>query len=71
MNVFNEDRKPVMDFDKIRNGTVFTCDKIAYIKGSDSYATNLKTGRVLQPKKEGGVDWTQCTVYNKASLRLF
>ncbi len=71
MNIINETRKPVMTFDRIRNGTVFTVGEDAYIKGKDLYATNLQTGDVVQPKKEGDVDWSQCVIHNKASLKLF
>ena len=76
MNVFSLIRNPVMDFKRIRNGTVFTVKNpegkaIAYIKGSDIQATDVKTGEVLQPKKGDGVDWGECVIHNRTSLNLY
>ena len=71
MNIVNNEKRPVMDFDRIRSGTVFTCEGRAYIKGDNGSATDLKSGHVLQPQKDNsGVDWSKCHIYNRASLTL-
>lgn len=71
MNIISNESRPVMDFYRIRNGTVFTCEGKAYIKGDDENATDLRSGHVLQPQKDdSGADWSKCCIYNKASLNL-
>lgn len=60
--------KPTMEFDKIRNGTVFTISGVTYIKGDGKYAIDLNTGHVIEPNKTG--EWFECQIYPRASLKL-
>lgn len=70
MHIIRGARTPVMEFKRIRNGTVFTCNDATYIKGNDIYATNLETGEVLQPNKGNSNDWSECVVHNRSLLKL-
>lgn len=67
MYVVNSDKRTI-EFDKIRNGTVFTMDGTSYLKGDGKYAVDLKTGHVIEPDKIG--EWNECYIYPKASLKL-
>lgn len=61
-------QKRPIEFDKIRNGTVFTMDGNTYIKGDGKYAVDLDLGHVIEPGKTG--EWTECYIYPRASLKL-
>lgn len=62
-------QKRSIEFEKIRNGTVFTMNGVAYIKGDGKYAVDLDTGHVTDPEKTG-VEWSECYIYPRASLKL-
>lgn len=64
-----EDKKSI-DFDSIRDGTVFTLGGAIYIKGDGKYAVNLTDGRVLEPAKMTDINWNNCLIYPRASLSL-
>lgn len=71
MNVEMNNKRP-MEFNKIRNGTVFKCEDTPYLKGDDDYATNLTTGHILKPNDsdQDAHDWSVCYIYPRASLKI-
>lgn len=56
-----------IEFEKIRNGTVFKHNGYTYIKGEGKYAISLESGDITEVK-DG--TWNDCTIYPGASLRL-
>ena len=68
MKIVELQEKPTMEFDKIRNGTVFVIGGVTYIKGDGKYAVDLNTGHVIEPSKTG--EWFECQIYPRASLKL-
>lgn len=65
----NKKEKRSIEFDKIRNGTVFMCDGITYLKGDGVYAVNMETGHVNEIAP-GSTAWEECYIYPGASLKL-
>ena len=51
-----------------KDGMVFVCEGIAYIKNDDQHATNLKTGKLVTVG-DGG-PWNECVLYPNAKLEL-
>lgn len=63
----NKKEKRSIEFEKIRNGTVFMCDGITYLKGDGKYAVNMETGHVNEVSPDA---WEECYIYPGASLKL-
>lgn len=71
MRVDTIEKKRPIEFEKIRNATVFTCNGEVYIKGDDVYAMNISTGNVVQPMMDKNSDkFETCYIYPKARLHL-
>ena len=68
MNIRSEDR--VFDFLTIRDGCVFRCGESYYIKGNAKFATDLKTGQILEPNPANDVKWKNCQIYPRAYMNL-
>ena len=66
MNITQSNRRSI-EFEKIRNGTVFKYEGDTYIKGQDKFAVSLETGEIYEVP-EG--QWNECYMYVHASLNL-
>ena len=72
MKINNKYNKRTITFEDIREGTVFK--KVhgdeTYIKGSNSTAINLDSGKVVYPANDAGGHWNECYIFPRASLSL-
>lgn len=64
--------KKSMEFDKIREGTVFTCEGKVYLKGTGGAAVDLETGNIIYPANDTNHSmWNTCLIYPRASVNLY
>ena len=69
MKIIETDNKRSIEFEKIRNGTVFRCADQVYLKGQAVYAINLDTGDITRVGADE-TKWSVCYIYPGASLKL-
>ena len=62
--------KKSIEFDKIREGTIFTCGGLTYLRGNNNAAVNMKTGEIIYPVNDPSGGWDKCYIYPQASLIL-
>lgn len=67
--IIEEKNRTAIEFEKIRNGTVFQYEGNTYIKGDDVYATNLATGQVFNVTLSEA-NWNKCYMYTRSTLKL-
>ena len=67
--IIEEKNRTPIEFEKIRNGTVFQYEGETYIKGDGGTATNLESGLVTQVN-ELGVKWDKCYMFTRSTLKL-
>lgn len=65
MIINTESKQLIMEFEKIRKGTVFTFENKTYLRCEQETAVDLSTGDIIRP-----VDWNICCIYPRASLQL-
>lgn len=67
--IIEEKNRTPIEFEKIRNGTVFQYHGDTYIKGEGNTATNLETGTVTQVDSLG-LKWDKCYMFTRSTLKL-
>ena len=67
MYIAKKQQQVVKYADIKKEGMVFACNGIAYIKNDDEHATNLKTGKITSVN---GDQWNECVLYPNAKLEL-
>lgn len=67
--IIEEKNRTAIEFEKIRNGTVFQYEGNTYIKGDDAFATNLATGNIVNVAS-CEAKWNKCYMYTRSTLKL-
>lgn len=70
MRIEDKPNKRTIEFEKIREGTVLTCDGRTYVKGTGGSATDLETGQVVYPANDAAKKWDKCLIYPGAYVSL-
>lgn len=68
MKIIETENKRSIEFEKIRNGTVFKCNNQIYLKGEPPCAVNMDTGEITKVTDDD--KWSVCYIYPGASLKL-
>lgn len=69
MKVETVTKRP-MEFEKVRCGTVFTCNGKTYMKVCNSgshVAADLETGNIIIPNSS---EYKECYIYPRATIKL-